>query len=504
MSPPRSPARLTIRSRRRERRIAFRESPIDSATRRELAVTERERAVLAREQAARLREEAACHREEAAGLREDTARVREETDRAEATSVKVEADQIVLQLREANQQLVIASLREQTLTEEARQANRVKDLFLATVSHELRTPLTAVIGWTHLLRINQLKPERVGHAIATIERNAAALAQLIEDLLDVSRITTGTLRVESQPVSLIAVTVAAIETARPAAAAKGVHLHISESSSAEPIMGDARRLLQVVGNLLSNAIKFTDRDGRVDIDVRRVNASLELRISDTGRGVSAEFLPFMFERFRMADVASTRREGGLGLGLAIVRQIVDLHGGHVRVESPGADQGTTVTVTLPIAPQIAGHRPTVVDEHRNDDASADPGRLADVTVLLVEDHEDERELITLVLEAEGATVTGVASAREALTALEVVQPDVLVSDIALPNEDGHTLIRQIRSHEAEHGGFLAGIAMTGDPRVEDRAAAVAAGFQGALAKLAASRELTKVIAAVVPAARQRT
>lgn len=357
MSPSRSVARMNRGPERRERRIVFRQSPAAAVTGREVTVTNREAVVLAREEALALREEAVCRREEAARLREEGARLREETDREEAASVKLEAEQIVLQLREANQQLVIASLREQRLTEEAQRANRVKDQFLATVSHELRTPLTAVIGWAHAMQVDQVKPERMAHAIATIERNAATLAQLIDDLLDVSRITAGTLRIESQPVSLFAITEAAIEAAGPAAAASGVHVHLSETSSADCVMGDAQRLQQVVGNLLANAIKFTGRGGRVEIDVRRTDGHMELRVSDTGKGVSPEFLSVMFERFRTADDTPKRREGGLGLGLAIVRQIVELHGGQVRAESPGVDRGTTLTVTIPIAPPEAAASP---------------------------------------------------------------------------------------------------------------------------------------------------
>jgi len=337
-------------SERPERRAAFRKDVSRAVNRRETIVTAREGAVLTREKAVRLREAVVDRREEAARVSEETARLREETVRAreEAASVKAEVQQYVLQLRDVNQRLVVASLRAQALTEQADHANRLKDDFLATVSHELRTPLTAVAGWARALRLNRVSADRVGHAIQAIEHNAAHLAQLIEDLLDVSRIASGTLQIESQPVNLAAVIDAAIETVRPAADAKGLDLIASDTPSTEPIMGDRRRLQQVVSNLLSNAIKFTPRGGRVDIGVRRVDANLELRVSDTGRGISPDFLPLMFERFRQADQAPSRREGGLGLGLAIVRQIVELHGGSVRADSSGIDRGTTVTVGIPL------------------------------------------------------------------------------------------------------------------------------------------------------------
>jgi len=390
---------------------------------------------------------------------------------------------------------VVASLRAQTLTEEAEQANRLKDEFVSTVSHELRTPLTAIVGWARMLRLNQVKTERVTHAIETIERNAAALAHLIEDLLDASRIERGKLRLDSGQVNLVAVAQAALDTIKPAAAAKDIHVQLSaDASSTSLVIGDARRLQQVVWNLLSNAVKFTPCGGRVDIDVRRVAASMEIRISDTGQGIGAEFVPLVFDRFRQANGSLTRREGGLGLGMALVRQIVELHGGHVQAESAGLDCGTTITVTIPILPVIQTHRsPDMPCAH-----ATTPGatRLDHVRVLVVDDNIDGRELTTMVLEDAGATVTSVSSAHEALAVLEVVRPDALVSDIGLPDQDGYALIRQIRRHEAGHGGFLPAIALTAHARAEDRARAIAAGFQAHIAKPAEPAELTNAIAAV--------
>jgi signal transduction histidine kinase/ActR/RegA family two-component response regulator len=429
-------------------------------------------------------------------LEEETARLREQPVRApeDAALVRTE-NEYLLELRDAKQQLVVANLRAQTLAEEADQANRLKDEFVSTISHELRTPLTAIVGWARMLRLNQVKTERVPHAVEAIERNAAMLAHLIEDLLDASRIAKGTPRLHSGQVDLVAVAQAALDTIKPAAAAKDIHVQLSaEASSTNLVIGDARRLQQVVWNLLSNAVKFTPCGGRVDIDVLRVAASMEIRISDTGQGIGAEFIPLVFDRFRQANGSLTRREGGLGLGMAIVREIVELHGGHVHAESPGLDCGTTITVTIPILPMIETHRSPDMPRAR----ATTPGatRLDDVRVLVVDDNLDAREVTTVVLEAAGATVTSVSSAREALAVLEVIRPDALVSDIGLPDQDGYALIRQIRRHEAEHGGFLPAIALTAYARAEDRARAIAGGFQAHMAKPAEPSALTNAIAAV--------
>ena len=458
----------------------------------------------AREETATLREEAAGLREEAAGLREETSTLREEAVRAreEAAQARSELEQLMAQMREANERLVVGTVRAQTMTEDAEQANHLKDEFLATVSHELRTPLNAVLGWARMLGSKQLPPDRARHAIATIERNASALAHIIDDLLDVSRIVAGTLRLAPQPVDLVAVAQAALDAVRPLAATKNVQLAFSPDLPAiEPVSGDAGRLQQVIWNLLANAIKFTPEGGRVDVFIERSNDHMEVRVVDTGQGISPDFLPHVFERFRQADGATTRRHTGLGLGLAIVRQLVELHGGTVHAASQGVGRGATFTVRLPIsAGEARGGQAAALGERRTAASTASPmprlPRLDELRILVVDDNADGRTLTSLVLTQAGASVKAVASVREALQMLEVERPDVLVSDIGLPDEDGYALIRQIRQHEAEHGGFLPAVALTGYARAEDRARILAAGFQAHVPKPVEPVELTAAIATI--------
>ena len=422
--------------------------------------------------------------------------------REEAARVKSELDQVMLQVREANERLVVATVRAQTMTEAAETANRLKDEFLATVSHELRTPLNAVLGWARMLTSKQLNEERTAHAIETIGRNASALAHIIDDLLDVSRIVAGTLHLVHYPVDLAAITRAAVDGIRPLAAAKGIQLQFSPDPSAtEVVSGDAGRLEQVVVNLLSNAIKFTPEHGRVDVSVRRAGSNLELAVKDTGEGISPDFLPHVFDRFRQADGATSRRHSGLGLGLAIVRQLVELHGGTVRAKSSGAGKGAMFTVVLPI---VTSRR---VRELRSRADEGPPGlpleRLDGLHILLVEDNADGREVMSMMIELAGARVTGVGSVREALDALESLQPDVLVSDIGLPDEDGYALIRRLRSREAERGGFLPAVALTGFARAEDRARVLAGGFQVHVPKPVDTAEMIAAIIAVTRDPRAR-
>jgi signal transduction histidine kinase/ActR/RegA family two-component response regulator len=453
--------------------------------------------VAKRESAAAAREEAVFRREDAVRLREEAVRAREQTP-----PIKSELEQVMLQMREANERLVVATVRAQTMSEEAEKANRLKDDFLATVSHELRTPLNAVLGWARMLTSKQLNEERAAHAIETIERSASALARIIDDLLDVSRIVAGTLHLVPYPVNLAAITQAAVDTVRPLAAAKSIQLQFSpDPSSTEVVSGDAGRLEQVVVNLLSNAIKFTPENGRVGISIKRAGPNLELVVEDTGEGISSAFLPHVFDRFRQADSSTTRRHAGLGLGLAIVRQILELHGGTVRADSSGPGKGAKFTVRLPIltAPRVRELR-TSADEAR----SAPPReRLDGLHILLVEDNVDGRQVMSMMIEQAGARVTAVASVKEALEALESLQPDALVSDIGLPDEDGYALIRRLRSREAEHGGFLPAVAMTGFVRTEDRARILAAGFQLHVPKPIDPAELMVAIAAVARDSRKR-
>jgi len=457
-----------------------------------------------REDAVAAREEAATLREEAAGLREETSTLREEALRAreEAAQARSELDHLMAQMREANERLVVGTVRAQTMTEDAEEANHLKDEFLATVSHELRTPLNAILGWARMLGSNQLPPDRAKHAMATIERNASALAHIIDDLLDVSRIVAGTLNLTRQPVNLVAVAQTALDAVRPLAATKNLQLAFSPDLQAiEPVSGDTGRLQQVIWNLLVNAIKFTPEGGRVDVFLEPSKGHMEVRIVDTGQGINPDFLPHVFERFRQADDATTRRHTGLGLGLAIVRQLVELHGGTVHAASEGVGRGATFTVRLPIsAGEVHVGQAVAVGERRSAAATASPmprlPRLDGLRILVVDDNFDGRALTSLVLTQAGASVNAVASVREALQTLEVERPNALVSDIGLPDEDGYALIRQIRQHEAEHGGFLPAVALTGYARAEDRARILAAGFQAHVPKPVEPVELTALIATI--------
>jgi signal transduction histidine kinase/ActR/RegA family two-component response regulator len=451
---------------------------------------EQRSAVENREEAVAAREETATLREEAAGLREQAAYARSELD------------QLMLEMREANERLVVGAVRAQTLSEDAEQANRLKDEFLATVSHELRTPLNAIMGWARMLGSMQLPPHRAEHALAVIERNASALAHIIDDLLDVSRIVAGTLQLAAQPVDLVAVAQAALDAVGPLAATRNVQLEFLPGVDAiESVSGDPGRLQQVIWNLLANAITFTPAGGRVTILIEPSHDHMEIKVVDSGEGISPEFLPHVFERFRQADNATTRRHTGLGLGLAIVRQLVELHGGSVHAESAGAGFGATFTVCLPISAGAApaGQASPCADRWAAESTTTPMPplpRLDDLRILVVDDSLDGRTLTSLVLTQAGATVTAVGSAREALQTIDVERPDVLVSDIGLPNEDGYELIRQIRQAEAEHGGFVPALALTGYARAEDRARSLVAGFQAHLPKPVDPVELTAAIASI--------
>jgi PAS domain S-box-containing protein len=383
------------------------------------------------------------------------------------------------------------------LYREAQQANRTKDEFLATVSHELRTPLTAVLGWARILRSGGIDDATAKRALETIERNARSQAQLVEDLLDVSRIITGKLRLDVQRVEPKSVIDLSIEAIRPAAEAKGVRLQVVLDPMAGPISGDPDRLQQVVWNLLSNAVKFTPRDGRVQVRLERVRSHVEIAVSDTGAGIEPEFLPFVFERFRQADGTSTRQYGGLGLGLAIVRHLVELHGGQVHAASLGRNQGSTFTVELPlmaVQAESSGQVHASLPAAENL-AAFDIDRILDgLRVLVVDDEADARELIKTILEQRGAEVTSVPSALEGLEALPRFQPDVIISDIEMPNEDGYALIKKIRELDPKEGGRTPAAALTAYARTEDRMRALLAGFQIHMPKPIEPAELIAVVA----------
>ena len=381
---------------------------------------------------------------------------------------------------------------------QAEQANRLKDEFLATLSHELRTPLNAILGWSKMLQTNNLGEDGAKKAVATIERNARSQNQLIEDLLDVSRIITGKLRLDIRAVDLPNVITAAIDAVRPAAEAKNIHLQILLDPRAGPISGDPDRLQQIIWNLLSNAVKFTPKNGRIQIRLERINSHIEIVVSDTGKGIEPEFLPNVFDRFSQSDGSMTRRHGGLGLGLAIVRQLVELHGGTVSVESDGSDHGTTFTVSLPLLPvrrDSISDVPRIHPKAEESGAGLDcPPELTGLRVLLVDDEADSRDLVNLVLEECGAEVVTAESASEALEAVKGEKFQIIISDIGMPDEDGFSLIRKIRRLTDEQGGNTPAIALTAYARAEDRVRALRSGFQIHIAKPVEPAELIAVVA----------
>jgi CheY-like chemotaxis protein/two-component sensor histidine kinase len=352
-----------------------------------------------------------------------------------------------------------------------------------------------------MLRQRTLSEDKILRALETIERNAKSQAQLIEDILDISRIITGKLRLQVRPVNLVPVIESAIESVRLAAEAKSIRLQSVLDSQAGPLLGDANRLQQVVWNLLSNALKFTPKDGRVEIRLERVNSHAEITVSDTGPGISSDFLPFVFDRFRQHDSTTTRSYGGLGLGLAIVRQLVELHGGTVTVVSPGIGKGTTFTVTLPamIIPQPPSDPEplnSIVETKPRVEASPS---LEGLQILVVDDEADALELLNTILHNNGAEVIAVASVKQALTILETAtdrSPDVLVSDIGMPDEDGYSLIRKFRQLEAQRGGKLPAIALTAYAGSDDRRQALLAGFQMHLTKPVDAAALVAVVASL--------
>jgi PAS domain S-box-containing protein len=379
----------------------------------------------------------------------------------------------------------------------AERASRMKDEFLATLSHELRTPLSSILGWSQLLRMRPPDPAELRKGLETIERNARMQTQLIEDLLDMSRITSGKVRLDVQPVQPSAFLEAALETVRPAAEAKGVRLEQVVDPRAGPVSGDPSRLQQVMWNLLNNAIKFTPKGGKVLATVSRVNSHIELGVTDTGQGIEPEFLAHVFERFRQSDSSSTRQHGGLGLGLAIVKHLVELHGGSIRVDSAGLGKGATFTVQLP----LAGVRR---QEGRNDHpGTAAPAAvdlktidLSGIKVLVVDDQPDARELIARVLLECRAEVFVADCALEALRLLQLERPDVLVSDIGMPDVDGYELLRRVRALGAEQGGRTPAIALTAFARSEDRTRALQHGFQVHVSKPVEPSELIVTVASV--------
>jgi PAS domain S-box-containing protein len=389
--------------------------------------------------------------------------------------------------------------REQEARERAEAATRAKDEFVAMVSHDLRTPLTAILGWVRLLRAGQLDADDSVRALATIERSAKSQLQLTDDLLDLSRITAGKLSLNARPIELVPIIQAALDTVRLAAEAKGVQLESDLDPGSGSITGDPDRLQQVVWNLLSNAVKFTPRGGRITVRLKRAGTHAQITVSDTGIGIRADFLPYVFDRFRQADPSSPRAKGGLGLGLTIVRHLVELHGGTVRAESPGEGQGATFAVELP--QRVV--RAETVEEKSVPRTVGDPGpapslpTLDGVRVLIVDDEADAREFIAHVLDQCGARVLAVASVREALEALKLRRPDVLVSDIAMPGEDGYALMAQVKALEATYGEPIPAVALTAYGGSEDRERVLSAGYQRHIPKPVQPIKLATVIANLV-------
>jgi len=388
--------------------------------------------------------------------------------------------------------------REQQARAAAEAANRAKDEFLAVLSHELRTPLNAVYGWARLLQAGQVRDEQAERALDAIVRNANAQVQLIDDLLDVSRVVSGKMRLDIRPVDLRTVIEGALDAVRPAAEAKAIRLQSVLDPRAAPITGDSGRLQQVIWNLLMNAVKFTPKGGRVQVRLQRVNSHVEIIVSDTGPGIAPDVLPFIFERFTQADSSSTRAHSGLGLGLALVKHLVELHGGSVDAQSPGEGKGATFVVRLPltIADIPAGLRPRLHPTASTIEGLLPGPRLDGLRVLVVDDDPDALNLASAILTDAGAEVRTCLSAPEALAVLQQWRPHVLVSDIEMPGEDGYSLIRKVRALDSEHGGKTPAVALTAYGRTQDRMLSLTAGYSMHVPKPVDPGELTTIIASV--------
>jgi signal transduction histidine kinase/ActR/RegA family two-component response regulator len=407
---------------------------------------------------------------------------------------------VAIALRSRRRQLELRAYIEERadLLRREQMANRMKDEFLMTVSHELRTPLTAIYGWARMLVTGQIRDDQRQRAIEIIERNAQAQTQLVNDLLDVSRAISGKVRLDVERVDLAQIISGAIDSMLPAAGAKDIRLDAVVDTDVGQITGDRERLQQVVWNLLSNAIKFTPRGGQVEVRLERHSANAEIVVSDTGVGIDDKFLPYVFDRFRQGDAGTTRQHGGLGLGLAIVRHLVELHGGTVRVESSGPGEGTTFRVLLPLtagrelASEVA---PTAPIE---DDAVAEARQrpLNGTRVLIVDDEPQARELFSAIMEHAGGEVRLAASARDATSVLRTWWPDVLLSDIEMPREDGYVLMEQVNAMERRERRRIVAIAITAHSRPEDRVRALDAGFQWHLPKPVEPAELLAVVASL--------
>jgi len=381
---------------------------------------------------------------------------------------------------------------------EVESASRLKDEFLATVSHELRNPLAPILTWTQLLRSGTLDAEKTRRALEVIERNVNSQAQLIDDLVDVSRVVSGKFRLDVRPIDLVPVIRAAADAQVPATEAKQIRLQLVLDDRAGLISGDSERLQQVMWNLISNAVKFTPKGGRVQVVLQRAESHVEITVSDSGVGISPDFLPHVFEPFRQGVGGSSRRHGGLGLGLSIVRHIVELHGGEITASSGGKDQGSHFTVKFPLlaTAEAVGAPPRRHPAARDSLSEIRLGRLDGIRVLVVDDEPSASEALQALFASCGAQVKVADSAGDAFSLYESWNPDVMISDIAMPGEDGYSLIRRIRIRPDERGGVMPAVALTAYAQVEDRVTILAAGFQMYLAKPADPNELVAVVASL--------
>jgi signal transduction histidine kinase/ActR/RegA family two-component response regulator len=422
----------------------------------------------------------------------------ERDENGHARRVLCRVTEFAEQSDERMRQLLEALAREQNARAEAEANARAKDEFLAVVSHELRTPLSAMLGWAEVLRSRRPGDPIYERALQTIERNAELQSKLIEDLLDTARILSGKLSIEAQPLYLDAILEESLDVVRPTAEAKDIKMIVTFESAPGPILGDANRLQQVFWNLLSNAIKFTEPGGRVDVRMERAGAEARIVVSDTGKGITPDFLPYVFDPFRQADSSSARRQGGLGLGLALAERLVEMHGGAIKAESDGDGRGATFTVTLPTrSGSRAISEMNSIELSKTLDAGDQPN-LAGLRILVVDDEADARDLLAIRLQQYGADVITAPSAEAAMEALTAQEPrpDLIVSDIAMPGEDGYSLIRRVRAMEPEQGGRIPAIALTAYSRTKDRVQALAAGFQIHMPKPVNAAELAHAIAGI--------
>jgi signal transduction histidine kinase len=414
------------------------------------------------------------------------------TERAERLMIGVAAQAgVAIENARLYEAATRATEAERAARSEVERVSVMKDEFLATLSHELRTPLNSIVGWAELLVAQTERDTQVHHGLETIARNAHAQARLIEDLLDMNRIVSGKIRLDVQRVDLPSVIELAVEASRPSAAAKSIQLRTELDPEAGPVQGDPHRLQQVVWNLLTNAVKFTPKEGKIDVLLRRVNSQVELSVIDSGIGLSVELLPHVFERFKQADSSTTRKYGGLGLGLSIVKQLVELHGGTVQAESAGANLGSAFRICLPLS--VREREDSVYPVARVSSTPPPPIRLSGVKILIVDDEPDARDLLQAMLSAWGAEIVTAASAREGLVAVGSYVPDVIVSDIGMPDVDGYAFIRAVRKLPPAQGGKTPAVALTAFARSEDRTRALLAGYQVHVAKPIEPHELVVTI-----------